>query len=1165
MKSQGFLKRMFSVSVLVLLLVFSSAAVAQETTGGIQGVVKDPQGAVVPGAAIEATSASLIGKKTVITDSSGFYHIEQLPPGVYSISVNAPGFAQQTQTNLQLNAGLLPTVNITLQVGALTQEISVSTEATTIQISQSKVQTSVPEIAVAALPKARSFQSLIPLAPGARQEPLQGGRDGSRTNGFQIDGAADGENVYLIDGVNTTNVQVGGVGKNFQMDFVKEIEVKSSGFEAEYGGALGGVINTIPKSGSNGWHGEIKTYFETAALDANDPCNSGFTASGGNTFFGTTAFNAYNTVGRVCGQRLNPSLPQLNSTTRLDGTPEYYVPKKDKRHVITPGYEIGGPLFVDKLWLFSSYVPQIDSTRRVTTFQCPTSTPNCGFSGPREFSQNVTEHDMYNRLDYGLTNKIRLNGSWNYGYTRTIGQLPFPDSAYGQVNTGATTDPGTLRTDNGMVRPLSVYSFAGNWTPTSKLLVNVHYGYFFNNAETRGTPTGTRYVYDATLNSSSKDVEGNPLPASAPFNTTGFSNIPSNFTTIFDAYKRKSLNSDVSYFTNFGGTHALKGGYMWSSQYNNVNISANTAVVDLFWTQSYTPLTSVTACAAIQATNSQGLCQGQYGYFIVGSLQTSNTGSANAIDQALYLQDSWTVKNTGLTLNLGVRLDHEKNPAYDPKRFPDINFGWGDKVAPRLGGAYDLLHNGKVKVYASYGKYFDIMKLGLTRGSFGSDYWHECVYALDTLDYNTITPTLNFGAGCPPSGPAPGVTARFIENEDLRATKADPRDPAIQSKMKPVQSHTFDLGLDWAISPRWSLQTRYTRKRLDQTIEDMSITDNLGYYIGNPGSLPFADVLRRPTVIPCIPTPGFSCTPDANGNYYNTVPFCAECPGSVKANRRYDGLEIRLTRQATANMWGTVSYLWSNLRGNYSGLTDTDPTDANGGRHNPNNGRAFDIPTMTYLPNGKPDDGPLSTDRPHTAKINGFYRLQWFGQETVLGVNQVFYEGTPISSCLGVLGVNSPDSACQWAEGRGNFVKLHRDPATGNIVKDGVVMNARGEPFFQTDLSIRHSIHVSKDREDYKLVFEANGVNLLNQHAATSYYEYVHPSNHINPSRPARFAGDPQIDWGKLMNAYNYMDALNGAGTFAGVQTPVPLASRYGLPWTFQIARQFRFAVRFVF
>ena len=79
---------------------------------------------------------------------------------------------------------------------------------------------------------------MIPFAAGARNEPLQGG-----TNGFQIDGASDGENVYLIDGVNTTNIQNGGVGKSFQMDFVEEVQIKSSSFEAEYGGALGGVIN----------------------------------------------------------------------------------------------------------------------------------------------------------------------------------------------------------------------------------------------------------------------------------------------------------------------------------------------------------------------------------------------------------------------------------------------------------------------------------------------------------------------------------------------------------------------------------------------------------------------------------------------------------------------------------------------------------------------------------------------------------------------------------------------------------------------------------------------------------------------------------------------------------------------------------------------------------
>src|SRR5205085_10464424 len=143
----------------------------------------------------------------------------------------------------------------------------------------------------------------------------------------------------MVDGVSNTNVRDGGVGSNFQSDFIQEVQIKSSSFEAEYGGALGGVINAIPKRGSNIWHGELKTYFSTSGLNANDPCATGFTASNGGNPNQTT-----NGGSVVCGQRLNPTRPSLSQANRLDGTPEYYVPKKDNRHVIEPGYEIGVPI-----------------------------------------------------------------------------------------------------------------------------------------------------------------------------------------------------------------------------------------------------------------------------------------------------------------------------------------------------------------------------------------------------------------------------------------------------------------------------------------------------------------------------------------------------------------------------------------------------------------------------------------------------------------------------------------------------------------------------------------------------------------------------------------------------------------------------------------------------
>ena len=136
-------------------------------------------------------------------------------------------------------------------------------------------------------------------------------------------------------------------------------------------------------------------------------------------------------------------------------------------------------------------------------------------------------------------------------------------------------------------------------------------------------------------------------------------------------------------------------------------------------------------------------------------------------------------------------------------------------------------------------------------------------------------------------------------------------------------------------------------------------------------------------------------------------------------------MELRLTKRSAGNWFWMASYTYSKLTGNYAGLTNTDPTDGNGGRHSPNNGRAFDLPTMTYLPNGKIDDGPLSTDRPNTAKVYGYYRLKWAKMETNFGITQVAYQGTPMGTCLPVVGTSS---ACQWAEGRGNWTQFHARP-----------------------------------------------------------------------------------------------------------------------------------------
>src|SRR5450759_4609356 len=184
--------------VVLIALLVSPSVFAQEMTAGGQWTVKDPSGASVANATVEVSGASLIGSRKVKTDDSGTYRVTQLPSGVYTLTVTVPGFRTFKQTGIDLAVCRLPNIDIKLEVGAVAETVEVSSDASVVDVTQSKVQVTVSRTDLDALPQGRSFQSVIPFAAGARNEPLQGAG-----SGFQIDGASDGENVYMIDGVNT--------------------------------------------------------------------------------------------------------------------------------------------------------------------------------------------------------------------------------------------------------------------------------------------------------------------------------------------------------------------------------------------------------------------------------------------------------------------------------------------------------------------------------------------------------------------------------------------------------------------------------------------------------------------------------------------------------------------------------------------------------------------------------------------------------------------------------------------------------------------------------------------------------------------------------------------------------------------------------------------------
>src|SRR5262249_43270287 len=202
-----------------------------------------------------------------------YFYFQLLPPGDYTVTVTANGFRGYKQSSIGISVGSIPTLDILMEIGAVTQTVEVTGQAPIVDVTTSKVAVAIEQADIDNLPKGRSYQSVIALAPGARQEPLQSSRvDRLRQNGFQIDGASDSENTYLVEGLDTSNVENGGIKQNVVFEFVQEVQVKTSGTEAEYGGAMGGVVNVIQKRGSNDWHGGLVVYYRADSLDANDQC-----------------------------------------------------------------------------------------------------------------------------------------------------------------------------------------------------------------------------------------------------------------------------------------------------------------------------------------------------------------------------------------------------------------------------------------------------------------------------------------------------------------------------------------------------------------------------------------------------------------------------------------------------------------------------------------------------------------------------------------------------------------------------------------------------------------------------------------------------------------------------------------------------------------------------
>lgn len=1130
----------------------------QETTGGLQGTVKDPSGAVVPKAKVTVTGTNMIGSKVLITDSSGYYHFTNLPPGSYTMVISSQGFETYKRSGLSVDVGRLPTVDVTLQVGSEATTVQVTGSGPAIDTTTTQNLTNLNSQALQNLPSGYSFQSMIQIAPMAREEPLSGmsmngqgtgGSGGSMPGssgngqafGYMIGGAADSESSYLVDGQDTENISGGYSKANVPMDFIASEDIKTSGVQAEYGGALGGVVTVTTKTGGNDFHGEVLSYYESSGTDAN-PVNG---------------FLRYDPNGPL-GSNIEPN-------------PQIYQAQKTHFRTVQPAVIIQGPIVKDRLWFTAGFEPLYDSQARTVNFGVPySSDPSLG---SQFFTADSQQYFGLARLDAALSQKIRVYFKWLPEYVRQTGSLPTADpikQESGLINSAVLTPISQYYHGIGSSAPIVTYNTGADWTINSHIVSTTRYGYFFDNYHDFGWPTTTPdLVWDTS--------GGSSLPANlqqpAGTSTTAYDS----HYTVLNADKHYQFDQDFTLIKGgWWGSHTFQFGYQLNHLVNSINQNGNVPYAYMvLGSHNYNPLTVTGEANCAKLIGEWGKCEGQYGYLTVQDFATVLTAPASDYNHALYVQDSWNM-GKGLTLDVGLRMEHESLPAPAGVKIPAINFPWSDKIEPRLGAAWDPTGRGKMKIYGFYGVVNDVMKLLVAQTSWGAQAYELCTYALGpdgtANGYSNSDIDLAFkgGRACP-SGPATaganfasgstpasltdsGTGVSLIENVNLR-----PWEP-VAPNVKPYRQHEYMVGWDYEINPRMMFHVRYDRRRLDHAIEDASLSDpdwGETYAIVNPGEGVNSTLDGYATYLASLGqafgVPGWAFNADP-GNPFGT---CPSCPAMPKAIRNFDELELRLSLVNMGHFTGDISYMYSSLWGNYPGLTTTDQTDGGiTGRNSPDTTRAFDEPFYYFGANGKTTDGPLPTDRPNVLKGNMYYTLPWRHMVTTFGIFQQFLQGSPASSYadIGAGSYGGEPYEATYVFGRSQWSNITENPSTGAITYS--TPTTRRMPWFiQTDLNASHSFKVG-DHEN--IAFEVNATNAFNQHAVTSYWGMLDSqwsSTGIFPGGQNIYSGAAAYQ--AFESGYN-VQALSTSQGMIGNST-------YGMPYLYQLGRQVRFALRYTF
>jgi hypothetical protein len=801
----------WALATLLAFMFHGTLAFAQASTGTgvLTGTVVDasdkkPASDVV----VTATSPASPGEQVVVTDSSGFFRIPDLPSGVYSIRFEKDGYnagsregiALRSDTTLRVNEELLPS-------SLKAEQVVVIARAPTVDVGSSSTGTNITADFTRRVPVAapqskgaanRSFEAVAEVTPGAQSDRY----------GVSFAGTSSPENGYMVDGMSVGNPSNGTIGTPLSSEFVKEVTVISGGYMPEYGRTMGGVLNAITKTGSNEFHGGVFSYYSPGAWAASP-------------------------------RLARPLVDSVIGTSPLSS-------------IWDIGADVGGPIIKDKLWFYAgfdyssetydvnrsfwkqNYDPTLNNNNGGFIIDPKTGVPTTSHIDGKDEHYIATAQTLQaiGNLTYAVNENNKLSASFVAAPTHTGG--------YGQFSVDPTAGgPETIQdgTYSALAHQLSSASYDSTlkWSTemdNKRVLVDTMLGWHHQTNDVLpadGSTPGSG-GYSAYPNVAWNQQTPNPhdlqefepgfqqactATSANGKNTVRICPLANGYTSggptgrieqqTFDRY---TAGSTLTYLFQGLGHHVAKVGF--SVEYT-----------------SWDHLKAHAGGASLLEGQAGGLADAEHFGFLQGPdnpafLEPFHVKTTSVIGGG-FLQDSWSVMDK-FTINAGLRYDIQSLYSASGQ----LGLTMPNEWSPRLGVIYDPTQEGRSKFFGNFARYYENVPLGIADGSLSGE-----PSVLATYNQNCTVAATKTSPFCQNNSFRSNGNPAFAPSQKWGTfgAGAEPIDPNIQ----PTSTNELVFGGEYELFKDSRFGLVYTHRWIDHWVEDMSHDNRQTFFIGNPG------------------------------------------------------------------------------------------------------------------------------------------------------------------------------------------------------------------------------------------------------------------------------------------------------------------------------------------